>query len=85
MNGILHVGLWDEKTQKGRYGEIEVLEIIGGNAINYDWAISAVIEKFHNQHQGPANMLTVRFVANPILEANTIHLLRTLDPGLIKS
>ena len=85
VNGILHVGLWDEKTQKGRYGEIEVLEIIGGNAINYDWAISAVIEKFHNQHQGPANMLTVRFVANPILEANTIHLLRTLDPGLIKS
>ncbi len=83
QNGLLRIDLWDDKSQKGRYGEVDVLEIVGGQPVNYDWAISAVIEKLHNQHQGPVNMLTIKLVDQPKLEVNTLHLLRTLDPGVM--
>jgi hypothetical protein len=82
-NGVLRVTLWDAEKQKARYGEVDVLEVIGGQGINYDWAISAVIEKMHNQGQGRANMVSVKLTGKPVLEVNTLHLLRTLDPGVM--
>jgi hypothetical protein len=82
-NGTLRVSLWNGQTQKARYGEVDVLVVTGGQGINYDWAISAVIEKMLNQSKGPRNMVSVKLVGNPVLEVNTLHLLRTLDPGVM--
>jgi hypothetical protein len=81
--GVLRVNLWDQASLKGGFGEVDVLEVVGGKAINYDWAVSAVIEKMHNHLQGPANRISVKLIGNPALEVNTLHLLRTLDPGMM--
>lgn len=81
--GVLRLNLWDEKAHKARYAEMDVFEVVGGKALNYDWAVSAVIDKLHNQQQGPANRIAVKLSAEPTLEVNTLQLLRTLDVGTV--
>ena len=81
--GQLRVNLWDDLAHKARFGEVDILEIIGGKPINYDWAVNAVLEKIRNQNQGPANRISVKLSGNPALEVNTLHLLRSLDPGVM--
>jgi hypothetical protein len=84
-NGLLYLNLWDEGNRKARYAELDVLEIVGGKPLNYDWAVSAVVDKMHNQHHGQANRISVKLVGNPSLEVNTLHLLRTLDSSVMGS
>jgi hypothetical protein len=83
QNGILRVNLWDETQRKGRPADLDVLEIIAGKPINYDWAVSAVVEKMHNQSLGVGMRVAVKLTGAPLLEPNTHHLLKTLDPSLI--
>lgn len=82
-NGQVRVNLWDESLHRARYGEVDVLEVVGGKPLNYNWAISAVIEKMHNLHPVAEFRVKVRLVGNPLLEVNTLHLLRTLDPSVM--
>lgn len=81
--GQLVIGLWDESTRTAQYAEPDELQIIGGNAINYDWAISALVSKLHDENQGYGWQIKVRLIDNPKLEPNSVQLLRNLDPSFL--
>ncbi len=78
--GHLKVQLWDATVQSARSGRISTLEIIGGQTIDYDWAVSAVVEKLHNENPDYGKAILVVLVGQPDLSANSVKLLRDLDP-----
>lgn len=79
--GILYLPLWDEASHQARYAELDELQVIGGKAIHYDWAVGSLVQKIHDHHQGPAYATTVRLLGQPPLEMNSLQLLRSLDPS----
>jgi hypothetical protein len=82
-HGVLRLSLWDDAVRKGRAADLNVLEVIGGQPINYDWAVSAVVDKMHNLSQGIENRVAVKLVNAPVLEGNSLQLLKTLDQSMI--
>jgi hypothetical protein len=82
-DGVLHMSLWDDAQRKGRSADLDILEVVAGKPINYDWAVSVVVGKLHNQSPGVGSRIAVRLVGAPVLEANTLQLLKTLDGGLV--
>ncbi len=77
--GTLRVNLWNEATRIARLGEISRLEIAAGQAITYDWAVSAVVELFHKHNAQDRAEIPVQLVGDPVLEPNTLRLLKTID------
>ena len=77
----LFIGLWNESKRMARYAEPDELQIIAGQPINYDWAISALVSKLHDENQGYGWQIAVKLIDNPKLETNTLQLLRNLDPS----
>ncbi len=82
-DGLLHLNLWNDTDRKASAADLDVLEIIGGSNINYDWAVSALVDKLHNQSLGVGTRIAVKMVNAPVLEANTLQLLKTLDQSLL--
>ncbi len=80
QNGELRLGLWDDEKRHARSGSISALEIVGGSDINYDWAVSAVVEKLHNENPAYGKDIRVRLINDPKLDKNTLQLLQDLDP-----
>ncbi len=81
--GQLQVQLWDAAARSARSGRISTLEIIGGQTIDYDWAVSAVVEKLHNENPDYGKAIRVVLVGEPALAANTVKLLRDLDSQFV--
>ncbi len=80
QDGHLKVRLWNDASTKARNADMDALKIIGGSGINYDWAVSAVVEKLRNENQAFGKDIRVRLVDNPALDHNTLRLLKDLDP-----
>ncbi len=80
VEGVLRVNLWDEAKRQARNATISSLEIVGGKAMDYDWAVSAVVEKLNNENPGFGKAIQVRLVNAPPLSSNSLSLLRNLDP-----
>ena len=74
---------WNQTINLVSAADLDVLEIIGGSPINYDWAVSALVDKLHNQSLGVGTRIAVKMVNAPVLEANTLQLLKTLDQSLV--
>ncbi len=77
-NGTLHLNLWDEAQHKSIAAEIDSLEIIGGQAVSYDWAVSAVVEQLHHQSASSSARWPVHITGAPLLAPNTQRLLETV-------
>jgi hypothetical protein len=82
-DGTLYVNLWDQDHKKARAADIDVLEIVEGADIDYDWAISAVLEQLAQRENAPGKQWFIRAADElPALQKNTLQLLRTADAGL---
>jgi hypothetical protein len=81
--GELRVSLWDDATRTARVADLSGLEIVGGKDINYDWAVSAVLGQLHNQGILADRHLDILLRDAPVLEANTLQLLQSLDGKLV--
>ena len=81
--GNLRVSLWDEATRKARAADLDVLEIVGGKEIHYDWAVSAIVDRMEHHSLGVGTRIAVKLVNNPTLEANSQHLLKMLDQSIV--
>jgi hypothetical protein len=81
--GTLHLNLWDDASRKARAADLDVLEIVGGKPIHYDWAVSAIVDKLHGQSLGVGSRIAVKLVGHPVLEGNSLNLLKTLDPSMV--
>lgn len=77
---VLQVRLWDDVTRQARNAEIDALLIVGGKPIDYDWAVSAVVQRLHNQSGDQAMQIPIRILGEVPLSQNSKHLLRGLDP-----
>ena len=75
---ILRIQLWNETTRQARIGEIDGLEIVGGQSVSYDWAVTAVLEKLRNARPENAPPLPLKMVDAPQLSVNTMHVIRTI-------
>jgi hypothetical protein len=83
QDGKLRINLWDESQRKAHAADLDVLQVLGGKAIHYDWAVSALVNALHNHDQAIGSRLAVQLVEAPALEANSLQLLKTLDQSLV--
>lgn len=65
------VNLWDETNKKPLLADIDELEIYDDSQMDYDWAVSAVIESQHNH--GLHDAVPVRILGEPAMDINTRH------------
>ena len=84
-DGILKVSLWDADKGVARGAEVEWIEIIAGQPFDYDWAVSAVVEKMHHFHPRADYSLPVKFIGDIVLQTNTKHVLASLNQNLQNS
>ena len=77
-NGTLYLNLWDEAQHRSVAAEIDSLEIIGGQAISYDWAVSSVVEQLHHQSANASARWPLQITGEPPLAPNTQRLLETM-------
>ena len=73
--GHYEVPLWDEVKKKPLYGDISVLEVRAGADIEYDWAVSAVLETLRNDDRFQDQVIPVEISGDPVLHPNTLRLL----------
>jgi hypothetical protein len=78
-DGVLKLNLWDPEKKKADVADIDVLEIVHREGINYDWAVSAVMEALRNEHPNFEQGIPVRVIGSPSLGNNTLRQLRELD------
>lgn len=85
-DGELRVPLWDAKEKRALPAEIDVLEVVGGGDMDYDWAVAAVVETLGNQHWSFKYGIPCRLVGSPPLSANSLRILgkMTGPKGLTK-
>lgn len=69
------IPLWNMASNKAEYAEINHLEIHGGQKIDYDWAVCAVIEKLQN-NGGRIRGLKIQLINSPKMTLNTMRLLK---------
>lgn len=77
--GILKMSLWEAEDLRARSAGIDALHIVGGQGLDDDWAISAVVGKLKDAGIGHA---PASFTHRPPLSSNTLKLLRTLDDSI---
>jgi hypothetical protein len=78
--GILRINLWDQDNKKARAADIDVLEIVDGGEIDYDWALTAVLEVLERRGNAPEKQWHIRAGELPLLQKNTLKLLQRADP-----
>ncbi len=84
-DGILRVSLWDVDKGVARGAEVEWIEIIAGQPFDYDWAVSAVVEKMHHFHPRADYKVPVKIIGDIVLQTNTKHVLASLNQNLQNS
>lgn len=77
--GLLTLRAWDETQKAAGPLEVDMLHVYAGAAIDYDWAVSAVVQKLQN-HVHAGERVPVTIDPGVALSANTQMLLRSLDP-----
>jgi hypothetical protein len=82
-DGILRLVIWDDAHRSVLRADIDVLEIRGGHGIDYDWAVSAVLQDLHARNA--ATRLRVQLVGQPQLEGNTLRMLQAVDSETINN
>ena len=82
QENYLRLNLWDQELKTVQRAEIDELRIVGGINIDYDWAISAVVQKIQNQVETREGQIKVKINGELHLAQNTKHLLRSLDPNV---
>lgn len=80
-NGRLTVKAWDESRKLANPLELDELEIHSGAAMDYDWAVSAVVQKLQN-HVHAGDRVPVKLDPGVTLSVNTQMMLRSLDPEI---
>ncbi|MEM7036138.1 MAG: HEAT repeat domain-containing protein [Bacteroidota bacterium] len=76
--GVAWIGLWDEGEKTGQFAEIDRLEVKSGQEIDYNWAISSVVETLRNEWVGE---IEFELEVDPllVLNENTYRNLRSLE------
>ncbi|HEX2900005.1 MAG TPA: HEAT repeat domain-containing protein [Bacteroidia bacterium] len=80
-DGTLHLSLWDEASHKARTAVLDRIDIVGGFPVSYDWAVSAVHEKFNNENPQPGRPIPIQLVHQPGISQNSMTLVKLLDPN----
>lgn len=73
----LYVNVWDEVDRYPQFAEIDALEIRGGQPVNYDWAVNAVLEELASLDAARSGAIPVYITGNPGLNENTLRLLQS--------
>ncbi len=80
--GTLTLQLWDEDARTGVGADLDELHVMGGQGIHYDWAVGAVVECLQQHSSQLHPEVPVKLVGEPVLESNSLSLLRALDGNL---
>ncbi len=81
-NNDLYLPVWDENRQASIQAEIDALEIIGGQSISYDLAISTIWDHLEASTESGKPNLPVSLIGQPPLNPSSLRLLRKLDIDL---
>lgn len=76
--GELRFSIWDEPHKAAISAELDVIEVIGGYEMNYDWAVSAVVEALQHRQDASTAEIKLRLTNAPILDQNTLRLLDSI-------
>jgi hypothetical protein len=80
-NGVLEVRIWDAWSRQARAAQIDSLMIIGGQEMDYDWAVGAVVQRLQNGREVDDPPVVIKLVKGVRLEQNSMLLLRSLNPA----
>ncbi len=78
----LKISLWDRDTRRVIPGEIDSLEIVGGQDMDYDWALSAVVEMLRNRRKEGQKRIPIILTDAPALSNNSRHLIADFEGGV---
>ena len=78
-NGRLTVRAWDDSHKQAQPLELDELHVFSGAAFDYDWAVSAVVQKLQN-HVHAGDRVPVKIESGVSLSVNTQMMIRSLDP-----
>ena len=71
--------IWDDKNKTAIRAEIDVLEIVGGSAIDYDWAVSSVVAMIGKHFPERMGKVEIRLQNGAVLEANSLAMLGEIE------
>ena len=71
MGDVFPVELWDQDKRTAIYSDVDRVEVIGGAEIDYDWAVSAVLERLKNSDQPERAKVPFNLVNDPPISVNT--------------
>lgn len=74
----LTVPVWDEGRKVAVAADLDVLEIVAGQSLNYDWAVSAAVVALQHRIEGHVPTTKLRLVGHPPLENNSRLLLQSV-------
>ncbi len=77
--------IWDDKNKTAIRAEIDVLEIIGGSAIDYDWAVSSVVAMIGKHFPERMGKVEIRLQNGAVLEANSLAMLTSVGNGKLRN
>ncbi len=76
--GTLLMSLWNEDRKTAVSADVDALEIIGNQPMNYDWAVSAVVQALQHRHDAAMPPISLKLTGAPSLEHNTKLLLSSV-------
>lgn len=80
IDGHYHINLWSISEHAATRAEIDVLKIVGGKNLPYDWAVDKVVAILEEQG---LSRLDIELVQDPVLTANSMAILHSI--GKVKS
>lgn len=73
---VLKVSVWDTENRRVIPAAISALEVVGLKDIDYDWALSAVLEMLRNRRIEGSAAIPIRLEHSPPLSVNSRNLIR---------
>ena len=82
MESIFPVKLWDRNQQVAHYADVDRIEIIGGGDIDYDWSVTATLERLKNSDEPHRAAVPIDLIKNPPLSENTLRMLNNREKSV---
>lgn len=79
VGSLFPVDLWDPEKRQATYADVDRVEIIGGAEIDYDWAVTAVLETLKNSDEPQRGKVPFNLLEDPPLSVNTGRMIRNRE------
>jgi hypothetical protein len=82
MGTAYYLDIWNQTSRSATYADVDRVEVVGGGEIEYDWAVTAVLEALKNSDQPERGDVPFTLVDEPAISVNTARMIqgREVEP-----